>query len=273
MWLVTWDPTQPVATRPLAIQKDGTWYTYGWDLTKNVCELYGQHGYLRTAYTYSPYGKVTAEGDVEQAILWSSEFNDNELGLVYYNYRHYNPVDGRWIGRDMGEIYGINLYAFVDSKPSIYIDYVGLKKCKKNVLLTHYGDLKSDKVGTRDNKLQPGDVTVGHYGKKQHPKRGDKWVLPFGTPVRVIYEDGTMFEGKVADVGAFDKKHPDKAKPEDWIDVWNPEKSKKYISSQGCVQIEVNDECPCPATYTEGKCLKTRKMIKTKLKKRKLTAV
>ena len=33
-------PTQPVATRPLAIQKDGTWYTYGWDLTKNICEVY-----------------------------------------------------------------------------------------------------------------------------------------------------------------------------------------------------------------------------------------
>ena len=26
---------QPVATRPLAIQKDGTWYTYGWDLTRD----------------------------------------------------------------------------------------------------------------------------------------------------------------------------------------------------------------------------------------------
>ena len=33
-------PTQPVATRPLALQKDGTWYTYGWDLTKNICEVY-----------------------------------------------------------------------------------------------------------------------------------------------------------------------------------------------------------------------------------------
>ena len=42
LWLITWDPTQPVATRPLAIQKDGTWYTYGWDLTKNICEVYGQ---------------------------------------------------------------------------------------------------------------------------------------------------------------------------------------------------------------------------------------
>ncbi len=26
---------------PLAIRKDGTWYCYGWDLTKNVCEVFG----------------------------------------------------------------------------------------------------------------------------------------------------------------------------------------------------------------------------------------
>ena len=29
LWFITWDPTQPIATRPLAIQKDATWYTYG----------------------------------------------------------------------------------------------------------------------------------------------------------------------------------------------------------------------------------------------------
>ncbi len=67
LWFITWDPTQPITTRPLAIQKDGTWYSaparlasqdsrsqvcsrlgvwllkshpaYGWDLTKNICEL------------------------------------------------------------------------------------------------------------------------------------------------------------------------------------------------------------------------------------------
>ena len=41
LWLITWDPSEPIATRPLAIQKDGTWYTYGFDLTKNVCEIFG----------------------------------------------------------------------------------------------------------------------------------------------------------------------------------------------------------------------------------------
>ena len=123
LWIVTWDPSQPVATRPLAIQKDGTWYTYGWDLTKNICEVYGQHGYIRTAYTYAPYGQVTSTGDVEQPIQWSSEFNDTELGLVYYNYRHYNPMDGRWMGRDLLE--SLNLYKYVGNN-IVELDSLGL---------------------------------------------------------------------------------------------------------------------------------------------------
>ncbi len=113
LWLITWDPTQPIATRPLAIQKDGTWFTYGWDLTKNICELYGSNGYIRTAYTYTPYGSVTESGNTWQPIQWSSEYNDTELGLVYYNYRHYNSVDGRWINIDpIYEQGGVNLYSY-----------------------------------------------------------------------------------------------------------------------------------------------------------------
>ena len=40
LWLLTWDPSQPDATSPLTIQINGTWYTYGWDISKNVCELF-----------------------------------------------------------------------------------------------------------------------------------------------------------------------------------------------------------------------------------------
>ena len=123
LWLITWDPSQPVATRPLAIQKDATWSTYGWDLTKNICEVFGPAGYLRTAYTYTPYGQVTANGDVEQPIQWSSEFNDTELGLIYYNYRHYNPVDGRWTGRDPEE--STNLMSFSLNTPTVNVDILG----------------------------------------------------------------------------------------------------------------------------------------------------
>ena len=105
---------------------------YGWDLTKNICELYGQHGYLRTAYTYSPYGQVTAEGDVEQNIQWSSEFNDTELGLVYYNYRHYNPVDGRWTGRDViEEIFENNIYIYINKNIMGSVDAMGLAQVSR----------------------------------------------------------------------------------------------------------------------------------------------
>ena len=42
-----------------------------------MCEVFGATGYIRTAYTYSPYGQVTATGNVTQPIQWSSEFNDD----------------------------------------------------------------------------------------------------------------------------------------------------------------------------------------------------
>ncbi len=127
LWLITWDPTQPIATRPLAIQKDATWYTYGWDLTKNICELYGTNGYIRTAYSYTPYGEVTeSSNSVYQPIQWSSEYNDTELGLVYYNYRHYNPTDGRWLGRDKELPTEYNLYVYCRNDALTRTDKYGL---------------------------------------------------------------------------------------------------------------------------------------------------
>ena len=128
-WFLFWDPTQPETARPLAIRKDGTWYAYGWDLTRNVTEIFGKAGYLRTVYTYTPYGEATAEGDVTQPIQWSSEYNDEELGLVYYNYRHLNPHDGRWISRDpIEEEGGWNLFAFAGNSPFLRVDALGLWK-------------------------------------------------------------------------------------------------------------------------------------------------
>jgi len=152
LWFITWEPTQPIATRPLAIQKDGTWYSaparlasqdsrsqecsrlggsllkshpaYGWDLTKNICELYGTNGYIRTTYTYTPYGEVTeSTNSIYQPIQWSSEYNDTELGMVYYNYRHYNPVDGRWLGRDKLE--QNNMYIYINNTLPNGYDYLG----------------------------------------------------------------------------------------------------------------------------------------------------
>ena len=101
----------------------------GWDLTKNICEVFGSAGYIRTAYTYTPFGKVTASGDVTQPIQWSSEYNDSELTLFYYNYRHYHPHDGRWIKRDPFNVQATvyhSEYGYAASMLPTNYDIVGL---------------------------------------------------------------------------------------------------------------------------------------------------
>lgn len=144
LWFITWDPTQQTATRPLAIRINGSWYTYGWDLTKNICELYGTTGYVSTSYNYSPFGKVANSGNVTQPIQWSSEIWDEEMGLMYYNWRYYNPNDGRWLSYDPEEENEeLNLKLYCKNSPIDLTDILGLasykvdmRLCKLNVRLT-----------------------------------------------------------------------------------------------------------------------------------------
>ena len=126
LWYITWDPTQSMTTRPLAIRKDGTWYAYGWDKSKNICEVFGPNGYIRTSYVYSPYGEVKVEGDVTQHIQWASEYYDSELALIYYNYRYYNNNSGKWGSRDISKIrFRFSEYDFVANSPMNTLDLLG----------------------------------------------------------------------------------------------------------------------------------------------------
>ena len=126
-----WDPTEPLATRPLILlASDDNRYTYAHDLTKNVTELIDEQGNIAAAYDYDLFGTVTATGPAAHLnpIQWSSEIYDPELALVYYNYRHYNPTDGRWINRDpIAERGGFNLYGFARNMCSFFSDYLGQK--------------------------------------------------------------------------------------------------------------------------------------------------
>lgn len=69
------------------------------------------------------------EGDTveDNPFRFSGEYADDELGLVYYNYRYYNPQDDRWFKCDpIGEFYARNLYGFINNNPLIRFDYIGL---------------------------------------------------------------------------------------------------------------------------------------------------
>ena len=57
---------------------------------------------------------------------FSSEFHDDELGLVYYNYRYYNPQLGRWTKRDPLPNKTIINYYFINANDILNkIDHLG----------------------------------------------------------------------------------------------------------------------------------------------------
>ena len=131
-----WDPSEPEATRVLSMTR---WEANGTqekehlycmhDAMKNVTSLFGEARGRRALYEYRPYGGlVTSEGNMaqENKFRFSCEYMDDELGLIYYNYRHLNPHDGRWISRDpIMEQGGWNLFAFVNNNGIINFDYLG----------------------------------------------------------------------------------------------------------------------------------------------------
>lgn len=121
-----WDPLETMATRPLALVQNAALYCYGIDFNKNVTEIFDGQGAIAAAYDYSPYGTVVKTGNLDQPVQWSGEMNDEELSLVYYNYRYYNSTDGRWINRDpIAEEGGWNLYGFVENNSILEMDILG----------------------------------------------------------------------------------------------------------------------------------------------------
>ena len=94
----------PSTGRPLAMVADGTPYLYTHDANKNVSEVVNARtGETAAHYDYSSFGKtLIATGFLRNRnpFRFSSEYVDDATGLIYYNWRHYDPVHGRWLSDD-----------------------------------------------------------------------------------------------------------------------------------------------------------------------------
>ena len=87
----------------LSMTDDNGTYYYTHDANKNVSELIDTNGAVVAHYEYSPFGQVTKSTGTmasENKFRFSNEYVDDETGLVYYNYRYYNPAQGKWLSRD-----------------------------------------------------------------------------------------------------------------------------------------------------------------------------
>ena len=132
-----WEISQDETSRILAMtsfDNQGTYVEdiyYSHDALNNIIALFGIARGRRALYEYSPYGAIIkSEGNaaMDNPFRYSCEYTDDELALIYYNYRYYNPLDGRWISRDPNEESNkITSYLFVNNRPSSSIDVLGKK--------------------------------------------------------------------------------------------------------------------------------------------------
>ena len=131
--VILWNPTETVATRPLAQIRNGNFYYAVHDFVKNITEWITETGSIEASFDYTPYGAIMNEtGDLTLGYIgFSSEVMDRELELVYYNYRHLNPMDGRWTSRDPLGIMDGSFYEYVFSKNNCmnHFDFLGLLDC------------------------------------------------------------------------------------------------------------------------------------------------
>lgn len=159
-----WNPTEPIATRPLMcdLSGGGTLF-YCHDGNKNVSEAISLDGTIAAHYEYSSFGKVvlvTSENEDQSTAnlnpyRFSSEYGDDALELVYYNYRHYNPVDGRWKGRDVDENLSVNMYAILlnanvsgfDVLGAFWSDYIPIINTLHSLLDVVLGNIDGTDVG------------------------------------------------------------------------------------------------------------------------------
>jgi RHS repeat-associated protein len=85
----------------------------------NVTALVRTDGTLAAQYEFRPFGEILrATGPMAMAnpFRFSTKYQDDETGLLYYGFRYYDSSTGRWPNRDpLQEKGGGNLYGFINN--------------------------------------------------------------------------------------------------------------------------------------------------------------
>ena len=112
---------------------EGKTFSAAYDLNGNLIALVDQAtGAVAAQYEYGPFGELIRESGQYAQInpfRFSTKYTDEETRLLYYGYRYYNSITGRWLSRDLiGEVDCDNLYAFSLNDGVDFVDMDGLRR-------------------------------------------------------------------------------------------------------------------------------------------------
>jgi len=106
---------------------------FHYDSNGNVILLTDTQGRESARYAYDAFGKtLTATGPAARVnrYRFSTKPVEAESGLVYYGYRYYDPVTGRWPSTDpIGELGGVNVYVSMNNEAVNHNDLLGQVIC------------------------------------------------------------------------------------------------------------------------------------------------
>lgn len=133
---IVWAPTELIVSKPLSWMLNGVLSYYFHDGNKNISDVVGTD---IVHYNYAPFGHGCCSATTDlNPFRFSSEYADDKLGLVYFNYRHYDCICGRWTNSDpidhlpcsilvrVGPYQGKNQYLLVHNRPIFEVDALGL---------------------------------------------------------------------------------------------------------------------------------------------------
>jgi RHS repeat-associated protein len=147
-----------------------------YDGNGNVSEYIRYNGSQAAHFEYDPFGNETVEtggsatfkfrfATKPQDYLVSGSNSSLTSKLYYYGYRWYDPVTGRWLGRDpIGENGGVNLYGFVGNDGVDRSDFLG-------TLFRPYLDM----FKLRGEAVNAGGEYAINLAEKDYAKRVSDW--------------------------------------------------------------------------------------------------
>ncbi len=126
---------EPITMTSSGAGPSGTYY-YHTNNLYNVRALTDSGGNVVERYRYTAYGEPTilddagserARSAVGNPYMFQGRRMDSETGLYYYRNRYYSATLGRFVTRDpMGYFEGYNLYEYVNTRPNLRPDPMGL---------------------------------------------------------------------------------------------------------------------------------------------------